>query len=422
MPDARVLEAGPGHLIGPHAPIHQRGGHGPRQAVLRLFGRPWPDRAQMRRRLEGVDANALNRLRDRGDAAGDAAHALDRRLRPPATSMRLEVELDEPIVAAEVGRGVGARVQDRRDPREPLLGEERRAHPRHRSPPDPVFDHRRVFDAAHDRCQGPMIFGDAERVAQLRGGQPQDLAGRRGRAQRPPGPGPVIVAVARVERDPRADRHLIAGDQGRQKRRARGCPTLGGGQRGREHHGARMSFDRPVAVVDVERIGQAPIREGGPRGTRPEAREQDARLCPAPRARRRGGGDPGHRRAAPGDCSPEHVQQRDLRVPANDLGELSPGGRQDEHRRLGGGGGNGCHRLRHPRWSRRWRARPAAYLIRWRPRRYVAATSSGERRATSTLRLSLAIASSLIFPASLLNNSRTIGDFWTRSARSTGAA
>ena len=128
------------------------------------------------------------------------------------------------------------------------------------------MQHGGAVDHPHHLAARPVIFGDAEGLAQLVGAELQQPRADGGHREGVPGAGGVIVRDRAVQGDagPRTD--LIAQHQRRDRlRRVDGRGHLGEGDEGGDRHHADMALGRVVAVMAVEIVDLGRRGEGGPR-------------------------------------------------------------------------------------------------------------------------------------------------------------
>ena len=129
--------------------------------------------------------------------------------------------------------------------------------------------------------------------------------------------------IALVQRDTRPDRHLVADHHGLQQLSRRRIDELGDRQRSRDHDRARMSFGQPVAVVEIEHVGEHAVGEGGSDGAGAAAVGQQRRVGPGVHLGGVVGGDPGRRGGTAGGADRGHVGQQQREPIAGDGAQVA---------------------------------------------------------------------------------------------------
>ena len=133
------------------------------------------------------------------------------------------------------------------------------------------------------------------------GSRPSSRALAGGHAERAPRPRRVIGVVAAVELDSGPNRDLVADERRHEELLVGGVDVLCDREHPRNHHRSGMALGETMAVVEVERVGEHPVRERGTDRPDPARVQQARRLLPRvdgmrvvkrdPRRRRRSAGD-----------------------------------------------------------------------------------------------------------------------------------
>ena len=140
----------------------------------------------------------------------------------------------------------------------------------------------------------------------------------------------VVAVVARVERDARADRDLVAHDDGEQELLGGRVRELGGGERRGDDDRARMPLRETVAVVVVEDVGEDAVAPRGADRAEAAAVEQRRGLVAGVDRRRVGGRQLRRRRRPPGDADRREVGEQQPHVLAHGRRDVGPAQVADE--------------------------------------------------------------------------------------------
>ena len=204
---------------------------------------------------------------------------LDRRLRPAAHRIGLEILLVDAPARAHIAPQAGDVIAFQGDCRRPGKAFARqtcRRRPRHGAPARTVLDHGRIVDAAHHLAARAVVLGNAQRLAGRCRVEPHDARADGRDPERHPGARRVIFGGRCVQRDAGADCHLVAENQMAERLgAAQPRPVAGKGQQPGNRAAAGMALGQRVAVMRVETIDRRRIgkRRAGSTGRPPSKRK-----------------------------------------------------------------------------------------------------------------------------------------------------
>ena len=218
-----------------------------------------------------------------------------------------------------MGCDFGRLDRDRRRAGEAALGEHGGGQPGQGADPRAVMQHRRGGDLAHHLAARAVIFGNAERLAQLPVAEPSQACRHGGHAERIPCARRMIVRHGRMQCDAGPAGDFVADGQGRQCLRSAKVGTrLGKRRQRRHHHHADMALGRAVSVMTVEIVDLRRCCIGRARDADAAAVEKHARrMLWVARAVEQGSGvtgDPARFHRAGRNRNSDRVQQQVARL------------------------------------------------------------------------------------------------------------
>ena len=232
--------------------------------------------------MEGVDADFPDIVMCQVVRHHQFADAVDRCMGPAADRIGFHILVGHDPARAEVRPDIRHLVGlngDRRRAGEPLLGKDGGRNPDHGTPPRPVMKHARAGDLAHHLASRPVIFGDADGLAELRPRQPADPRCESRNAKGVPRPGSVVVADGRMKRQTGTPGDLVAKSDQRQRLvPADRIGLLGQCKQRRDNRDPDMALDRIVTVMRVQIVGLGRGGIGGPGKADTPSVEQHRRL------------------------------------------------------------------------------------------------------------------------------------------------